>query len=563
MLKEEIIELFNKEDFDELEKLVSRQNIDELTESLKNIDKDLLVQIFPNLPEDISADCFIKFDSELQRYLVDNISDMNFKDISEEILDTEDVEEIIETEIFNDIILQAEADTRHEKLLEIIDELQNKKFSTLKPILAEMEPVDIAEIINDIDDEKVPILFRILPKNLANDVFVNMDSDTQEILIKSFTDRELSNVINDLFADDTVDLIEEMPSNIVRKILRVADKETRASINKLLGYPKDSAGSIMTPECITLRPYMSVDEALKKIRRQALDKETIYTCYVTDEQKKLLGIVSAKDIILHEPEDKIGDFMQENFVMAHTLTDKEEVSNMLSKYDLLAIPIVDSEDRINGIVTIDDAIDVIQEEAAEDISKMAGIAPTTKPYLQTNVFTIFKNRIPWLVILLLSATFTGLIINVYEGTLNSLSPLLFACIPMLMGTGGNSGSQASVTIIQSLATDEIEFKDIIKVIWKEIRVAVITALMLAIVCFAKLQLIDNLIFGYDYTVKISFVVSISLFVTICAAKIVGACLPLLAKKCKLDPAVVANPFITTIVDVLSLLIFCAFSVALL
>ena len=563
MLNKQLIKLFDSEEFDKIEDIAKSTPVNELAESLKSMDKEKLALIFPKLPEEISAECFLKFDSDLQRYLVDNISDMNFKDISEEILETEDIEEKIETEIFTDIILQAETDTRHEKLLEIIDELENKKFSTLKPILAEMEPVDIAEIINDIDEEKAPRLFRILPKDLANEVFVNMDSDRQEILIKTFTDRELSGVINDLFADDTVDIIEEMPSNVVRRILRVANLETRESINKILGFPKDSAGSIMTPECITLRPTMTVDEALRKIRRQAVDKETIYTCYVTDNQKKLLGIVSAKDIILHEPEDKIGDFMIENFVVAHTHTDKEEVSNLLAKYDLLAIPIVDSEDRINGIVTIDDAIDVIQEEAAEDISKMAGIAPNTKPYLQTNVFAIFKNRIPWLVLLLLSATFTGLIINVYESTLNSLSPLLFACIPMLMGTGGNSGSQASVTIIQSLATDEIEFKDTLRVIWKEIRVAIITSLVLAVVCFGKLQLIDNLIFGYDYTVKISFVVSISLFVTICVAKIVGACLPLLAKKCHLDPAVVANPFITTIVDVLSLLIFCAFSVGLL
>lgn len=562
-MKEQIVNMFDSEEFDKLEKFVYEADISLLTQALISIEKDKLVKILPKLPEEISAKCFLEFPPDLQRYLVDNISDMNFKDISEEILETDNVEDIIETEIFNDIILQAETDTRHEKLLSIIDELENKKFSTLKPILAEMEPVDIAEIINDIDEEKISLLFRILPKDLASEVFVNMDSDAQEVLIKAFTDKELSSVINDLFADDTVDIIEEMPSNVVRKILRVANKETRDSINKLLGFPKDSAGSIMTPECITLRPHMTVDDALKKIRKQALDKETIYTCYVTDDQKRLLGIVSAKDIILHEPEDKIGDFMQENFISAHTNTDKEEVSNLLSKYDLLAVPILDSEDRINGIVTIDDAIDVIQEEAQEDISKMAGIAPTTKPYLQTNIFAIFKNRIPWLVILLLSSTFTGLIINVYEGTLNSLSPLLFACIPMLMGTGGNSGSQASVTIIQSLATNEIEFKDILKVIWKEIRVAVITALVLGIVCFVKLQLIDNLIFGYDYTLKISFVVSISLFVTVCAAKIVGACLPLIAKKCRLDPAVVANPFITTIVDVLSLLIFCAFSVSLL
>ena len=563
MLKKQIIELFEAEKFEELEDLVKDTKIDDLELALKEIDQETLALIFPKIPEEISAECFLRFDSELQRYLVDNISDMHFKEISEEILDTENVEEKIETEIFNDIILQAEADTRHEKLLEIIDELQNKKFSTLKPILAEMEPFDIAEIINDIEDEKVPLLFRILPKDLASEVFVEMDADAQEILIKSFTDRELGGIINDLFVDDTVDLIEEMPSNVVRKILRVANTETRELINKLLGFPKDSAGSIMTPECITLRPHMTVDDALKKIRKQALDKETIYTCYVTDNQKKLLGIVSAKDIILHEPEDKIGDFMQENCVVAHTHTDKEEVSNMLAKYDLLAIPIVDSEDRINGIVTIDDAIDVIQEEAEEDISKMNAITPTDKPYLQTSVFSLFKSRVPWLLILLVSATFTGLIINIYEGTLNALSPLLFACVPMLMGTGGNSGSQASVTIIQSLTVGEVEFKDILKVLWKELRVAILTALILAIACFAKLQLIDRMIFGYEYTITISAVVSLALFATICVAKIVGAFLPLFAKKIHLDPAVVANPFITTIVDIISILIFCFVSIALL
>jgi len=446
---------------------------------------------------------------------------------------------------------------------EVQEMLNAKRYRELKAIFAAMEPADIAIIFEDMEDKLIPLLYRILPKDMAADVFVEMDNDAQQIIIKTFTESELSKIINDLYNDDTADIIEEMPSNVARKILKVASAENRADINRLLGFPKDSAGSIMTTECITLRANMTVDDALKKIRRQAFDKETIYTCYVTDDKKKLLGIVSAKDIITHNPYEKISSFMQENIIFAHTSTDKEEVANLLSKYDLLAVPIVDSENRIIGIVTVDDAIDVIQEEAAEDISKMAGIAPTSKPYLQTNVFAIFRNRIPWLVLLLLSATFTGIIINTYEGTLNTLSPLLFACIPMLMGTGGNSGSQASVTIIQELATEEVEFKDILKVIWKEIRVAVITALALAIVCFAKLQLIDNLLFGYEYTIKISLAVSISLFVTVCAAKVIGACLPLLAKKCHLDPTVVASPFITTVVDILSLIIFCQTSIMLL
>ena len=562
MLNNRIEELFKSEQFDELSEIVQKINTTDLARALSKIERDLLVQIFPKLPEEVSARVFVKFKSDLQQYLIDNISDFEFKEISEELLDS-DIENDVNQSVLNEILLKAEADTRHEKLLEIIDNIENKKFSSLKPLLAEMEPADIAELVNDIDKEKVIVIFRLLPKDLASEVFVDMNVDRQKMLINSFTDAEVSNIINDLFVDDTIDIIEEMPSNMVIRILKLSNPETRATINKLLGFPKDSAGSIMTTEFVTLRTKMTVSEALKKMRKQAIDKETIYTCYVTDDKKRLLGTVSAKDIILHNPTDRIGDFMQENVIYAHTSTDKEEVSNLLAKYDLLAVPVVDSENRITGIVTIDDAIDVIQEETQEDISKMAGIAPTTKPYLQTNVFAIFKNRLPWLLILLVSATFTGIIINVYESTLNSLSPLLFACVPMLMGTGGNSGSQASVTIIQSLATGEVELKDILKVIWKEIRVAIIVALVLALACFGKLMLIDNMIFGYDYTIKISFVVSLSLFATICIAKLVGAILPLLAKKCHLDPAVVANPFITTIVDVISLLIFCLFSVSML
>ena len=562
MLKEKIIELFNSQKFDELEEFVEKQDIKELATTLSEVDKNLLLQIFPKLSEKISAEVFVLFSTELQTFLTENISDIEFQAISEKLLDN-DVEKNVSKSVLNEILLKAEADTRHEKLLEIIDNIENKKFTSLKPILKEMDPIDIAELINDIDDEKDIIVFRLLPKDLASEVFANMDSNSQKKLIKSFTDKELAFIINDLFADDTVDLIEEMPSNIVLRILKLSKPETRDDINKLLGFPKDSAGSIMTTELVTLREKMTVRDALNKMRRQAMDKETIYTCYVTDDQKHLLGIVSLKEIILHKPNDIIGDFMEDNFISAHTHTDKEEVSNLLKKYDLLAIPIVDSENRINGIVTIDDAIDVLQEESAEDISKMAGITPTTKPYLQTSVFAIFKNRIPWLMVLLISATFTGLIINTYENTLNVISPLLFACIPMLMGTGGNAGSQASVTIIQSLAVGEVNFKDIFKVIWKEIRASVLISLILAIACFAKLQLIDNLIFGYDYTFMISLVVSLALFATVIIAKIIGACLPLLAKKIHLDPAVVANPFITTTIDIVSLLIFCAFSVVLL
>lgn len=563
MLSEKIKELLNSELFDELEKLTSETEIKELVSATEKLDSETRVLFLQEIPVKFSAPIFLELKSSSQLDVIENFSIEKFKNFSEEILETEDIEDKLKGDVFNELMLKVKAETRREKLVEIIDDLENRKFGKLKPLLAEMEPIDIAEIFDEVDDEKDVILFRLLPKDLASDVFVNMNVQSQQELIKKFTDSELKNILNDLFIDDTLDIIEEMPSNVVVRILRLSSKESRESINKLLGFPKDSAGSIMTTEFVSLRVKMTAAEALAKIRKQALDKETIYTCYVTDDSKHLLGIVTAKDLILHNPEDIVGDFMEENFVFSTTKTDKEEVSQLLSKYDLLAIPIVDNENRINGIVTVDDAIDVIQEEAAEDISKMAAISPNNKPYLQTSVFKLFSSRIPWLLLLLLSATFTGLIINIYESTLNSLSPLLFACIPMLMGAGGNAGSQASVTIIQSIALNEVSFRDLFKVLWKEIRISIVVAFVLSVACFGKLLLIDNLIFGYDYSVKISLVVSLALFATICISKIIGAFLPMLAKKCKLDPAVVASPFITTLVDIISLIIYCGFSVWLL
>ena len=354
-----------------------------------------------------------------------------------------------------------------------------------------------------------------------------------------------------------------MPSNVARRILKVSKKENRELINKLLGFPKDSAGSIMTPECITLREAMTVDDALDKIRKQALDKETIYTCYVTDDNKKLLGIVSARDILLHSPNERIGDFMQENFIFTAADTDKEEVAHLLSKYDLLAIPVVDKENRILGIVTVDDAIDVITEEATEDISKIAGAAPSEKPYLKTNPFTLWLNRVPWLIFLLLSATFTGLVISRNESLLSNgiYGIILTSCMPMIMGTGGNAGGQASATIIRGIALDEVEFRDTPRVILKELLVGLVMGISLGVICFAKIMLIDGLLLNTaGATCLTALTISLSLCVTIVCAKLIGAVLPLLAKKCKLDPAVMASPFITTIIDILSLIIYCNFAI---
>ena len=443
--------------------------------------------------------------------------------------------------------------------------LEERKWAQLKPLLAEMNAVDWADIFNETEDSKdLLILFRILPKDLAAETFVEMDSDSKEKLIERLTDIEIKAVLEELFLDDTVDFLEEMPASVVKRVLAQSDKETRSYINQILNYPKDSAGSIMTIEFVSLLPTMKVEDAFERIRRTAIDKETIYTCYVVDEKKKLLGLVTAKDLMLAQKSDFIEEIMNENVIYAYTEDDKEEVSRTISDYGFLALPIVDRELRLVGIVTVDDAMDVLQEENTEDISKMAAVTPTDRPYLKTSAWRICLNRLPWLLLLLLSSTFSGLIISANESTLNMpiYGIVLTACMPMLMGTGGNAGSQASAMIIRGIALKEVEFSDTAKVIWKEIRVSVILGLILSVACFGKVMLIDGLYKMQNGTL-VAAVICLAMFVTILIAKLIGAILPLLAKKLHLDPAVVASPFITTIVDVLSLTVYCFFAVTLL
>ena len=441
--------------------------------------------------------------------------------------------------------------------------LEEKKYAEIQKLLKDIEPQDIALMLEEMSDAEIPIVFRLLPKEIAADTFVEMSPDSQKLLINCFTDAELKAVLDDMFLDDTVDVIEEMPANVVKRILNQTDPQSRKWINEVLKYPKDSAGTLMTMEYVNLKKDWTVKQSFDRIRKTAVDKETIYTCYVTDGTRKLIGRVSLRTMMLNSYETVIGDIMETNVISVDTDADKEFVASQFSKYDLNAIPVVDKENRIVGIITVDDAMDVMEDEATEDISMMAAVTPSDTPYLDQSVWRIWLNRVPWLMLLMISATFTGLIINTYEATLSSLSPLLFACIPMLMDTGGNAGSQTSVTIIRGLALDEIHFKDLFKVVWKEIRVSVLLALSLSVVCFGKLLLIDNLIFGYDYTVKLSALIAVALLFTVVIAKVVGCMLPLLAKKVKLDPAVVASPFITTIVDALSLIIYCNISVAVL
>ena len=435
--------------------------------------------------------------------------------------------------------------------------LEDKKFSTLRDILTTMMPYDIAAVFEEMQDEKMPILFRLLPKELAAETFVEMDDETQEFLIHGFSDSELKEVVDELFVDDAVDLIEEMPANVVKRILRTADKDMRKQINELLKYPEDSAGSIMTTEFILLRPDMTAEMAIKRIRRTGVDKETIYTCYVNAENNKLIGITTVKDLLLAADDDVVRDMMEENVISVHTLDDQEKVAQMFSNYDFLALPVVDKEQRIVGIVTIDDAIDVIQEEATEDIEKMAAVLPSDKPYMKTGVLGIYRKRVPWLLVLMLSATFTSTIISSFDGVLAKII-ILSSFIPMITGSGGNAGSQASVSVIRALSLGEIEFKSMFKVLWKELRVAILCGLTLAVANYFKLLFFD--LHGYKgdgEPVLIALVVSLTLVGTIVMAKIVGASLPLLAKKIGFDPAVMANPLISTVCDSLSLLIYFA------
>lgn len=430
--------------------------------------------------------------------------------------------------------------------------LDDKKFSTLRDILVTMKPYDIAAIFENLQDEKMPILFRILPKELAAETFVEMDDETQEFLIHGFSDSELKEVVDELFVDDAVDLIEEMPANVVKRILRQADKDMRKQINELLKYPEDSAGSIMTTEFIVLRPDMTAEMAIKRIRRTGVDKETIYTCYVTDANNKLIGITTVKDLLLAEDDELVKSIMEENVISVTTLADQEQVAQMFSNYNFLALPVVDNENRLVGIVTIDDAIDVIQEEATEDIEKMAAVLPSDKPYMKTSVFGLYKKRAPWLLILMLSATFTSAIISSFEAVLANVL-ILSSFIPMITGSGGNAGSQSSVSVIRALSLGEIQFKSIFLVLWKEFRVSILCGITLAAANFVKLLLFD--LHGQENAFMIALVISLTLVGTIIMAKFVGSSLPLLASKVGFDPAVMANPLISTVCDSLSLLIY--------
>ena len=447
-------------------------------------------------------------------------------------------------------------DNKEELEAVILQLLSKKKYHSLKDLLCELEPADIGIMFEEMPTESLPLLFRLLAKEMAAEVFVELSSDTQELLIAGFSDVELKEVLDELYMDDTVDIIEEMPANVVKRILRHTDPEKRESINEILKYPKYSAGSIMTTEFVDLKKNMTVADAFTHIRRTGVDKETIYTCYVTDENRILLGLVSVKDLLLSEETKLLDEIMETNIIYVNTQEDQETAAQNFEKYDFLALPVVDNENRLVGIITVDDAIDVIQEEATEDIEKMAAITPTDKPYMKTGVFETYKKRILWLLLLMISATFTGKIISSFENAL-SACVVLTAFIPMLMDTGGNSGGQASVTVIRSMSLGDVEMKDIFKVLWKELRVSLLCGITLGLANFCKMMLIDRgtIIQSGQSVYGVASVVCLTLVVTVVIAKLIGCSLPMLAKKIGFDPAVMASPFITTIVDAVSLIIF--------
>ncbi len=436
----------------------------------------------------------------------------------------------------------------------LVQWLEERQFSAIRAWLSEQNAVDVAELFEELPSTQQPTLYRLLPKALAAEAFAYMDPDTQEVLIRAFTDRELAAMLEELYLDDTADLLEEMPASVVKRLLKVSSPEDRRALNQILRYPDNSAGSVLTTEFVNLKADMTVAAALRYIRAHGPNKETIYTCYVIDNDRHLQGVLTARELLLAHEDDRVGDLMDTHVISTITTEDQEQVADLFARYDLIALPVVDSENRLVGIITVDDVVDIMRQETTEDFEKMAAITPTDKSYFRTGVLELFCKRIPWLLLLMVSATFTGMIITTFESAL-AASMALTAFIPMLMGTGGNSGSQSSVTIIRGLALDDIRFRDLFRVLWKECRVALLCGAALAVATFVKILAVDRWLLGVPVSLPEAAIVCIALFFTVLISKLVGCSLPMIAKRIGLDPAVMASPFITTIVDAISLLVY--------
>ena len=497
--------------------------------------------------------------------LLENSEDEILDEVGEGLLIEDELDEIEESQPhIEEAVEEAEPLVSAEENTADPDEIGEliaaKRYAEVKERLADMLTPDVAELFSALEGRHHALLFRLLDKESAADVFVELDTDTQVALIGSFSDRELAGILEEMYLDDTVDIINEMPAAVVMRIIKSSTEENRSMINRLLMFDKDTAGAIMTTEYVRLVPDMTVSEALAHVRQVAIDKETIYTCYVTDRKRHLLGIVTAKSLLLSASDVTLDEIMEENVVFVSTSDDKEEIARLFDRYGFIALPVVDSETRLVGIVTVDDAMDVIREETEEDFAKMAGMSPTEEPYLKTSALEFLKARLPWLLLLMLSATLSGAILTIFE---DALSAALILFVPMIMGTGGNSGGQSSVTVIRSLSLGEIDFKDTLRVIWKELRIGVLAGIIVGACTFLKVLLLDRLLLANpDITVTVAVAVALSLTATIIFAKLIGAALPILAKRIGLDPAVMASPFITTIVDAASLLIYFFISLSL-
>ena len=447
-------------------------------------------------------------------------------------------------------------ETMHDRQFEELSGLLDaQRMKALQNRLEEMNEFDVAEFLTEVDTQRMPMVFRLLSKGKAAEVFANLEAPEQELIINSITDSELGAIIEDLYVDDAVDMMEELPANVVKRVMRTATRETRNLINQYLKYPENSAGSIMTAEFVDLKKYMNVREAIARIRRIGEDKETIYTCFVTSADRKLEGVVSVKDLLLNDDETVVGDIMDTNVVFCMTQDDQEEAAEKISDYDLMALPVTDREGRLVGIVTVDDVIDVMEKEATEDFEIMAAMTPSDKPYSRTGAFDIWKNRVPWLLFLMLSATFTTMILNSFEEAL-AVQTVLIGFVPVIMGTGGNSGAQSSTAIIRSISLGDTEPADVLRVVWKEWRVSILCGVSLAAVNFVKMLLVDRLLMNNpDVTVTVALTVSLAIVLTVMFAKVVGSMLPIAAEKIGVDPAVMANPLISTVTDAVSLLIY--------
>lgn len=542
----------------------------------KEFDNDSKPEDESYVDEEYSEDESSYFDEKYDDYEDEEYSYSEGESYMEFLEDKEFFEEVEEElkEIFESELkaekeeikaeIKAEAEDPFETYESLVSEkfeqlealLDNKKYSEFRKEIQEMNPIDIADFFSVLPIKRIPAVFKLLKKDISADVFAELDSDMQKKIIDALADREIAQIVEELYIDDAADMLDELPASIVHRVMRNTSPETRAQINKLLAYPDNCAGSVMTAEFISLRASMTCAKAIDYIRDTGIDKETVYIAYVTDGERKLIGTVSFKQLLFADPYDSIRDIMEEQIIFAHTLDDRESVAQTISKYDLLALPIVDKENRLVGIVTVDDALDVIEEEATQDIEMMAAITPTDKPYIKTGVFETWGKRIPWLVVLMISGIFTSMIIQHYEEGLGKFA-ILTAFIPMLMSTGGNAGSQSSVAIIRALSLDEISMKDFFKVLWKEMRVSVLCGICLGIVCFMKTIAVDFLFDCSGKNIMIAFIVSVTACFTVIVAKIIGTMLPIAAKRIKLDPAVMASPFITTIVDSITLVIYFA------